>query len=329
MGAEIMSVHSVFNIEGYVGNPIAVEIPTNLAVIVKNDFDTQKFKVSLAEHQRRSAKLHSVASKSGASIEGFNTTIKNICERGKKLKPFNVGIIRVLKYGDAKWMAITPLRSFLTRGVEGYTTEQLVGRYCHFFEEQAKDFGDLFYHIVERQNCLTDYSNELLKRDVFYLAKRDYLDGLITSADASLESKVESCVQISDLAKKAVVNRYGIKQEEVADARKVVDGLMVENGKATDEIDGLLRWCCGMKNVLALAKERMDNYGLHLGQTLVTYMQVTSLQRGFKETNNAITGLVGVMTAAQVTADNGLNEVIDFVKKNGVYTKPFEHGKLI
>ncbi len=320
-------VYSVFNIDGYYGDSDVTILPEKLEIAVSNEFDVKRFRKSLEEHQRLNQTLHKTITISSESTDEFNTIIKRICERGRRLKPFNTGLIRVLKYGETKWMGISPLRKMLTKGIEGYTTEQLIERYCGFFEEQAVDFGDIFFHVVERENILVNYSNDLVRKDIFYISKRDLIDRMISKIEN--ENGIAADESLPGNTRKALVDRDAIKRNETAESMKVIDTLMKENGTAIREVGGLLRWCSGMKNVLALAKERMDNYATHLSQTLTVYMQATSLQRGFRETNNAIFGLVDVITMAQKTADGGLNDVIDFVRSNGIYSRPIENFKAV
>jgi hypothetical protein len=120
-----------------------------------------------------------------------------------------------------------------------------------------------------------------------------------------------------------------MKHDEIKDSREILEKLVDENGNAMNEVDGLIKWCSGMKNVLAFGKERMDNYAVHLNETLSTYLQATSINRSFRNTNSSITGLVTVMCAAQNAADDGITNVVKFIEKNGVYLKPKNYGGFI
>ena len=54
----------------------------------------------------------------------------------------------------------------------------------------------------------------------------------------------------------------------------------------------------------------------------------SSSMAGVGDTNSSISGLVDVMCAAQNAADDGITNVVDFIKKNGVYLKPKNYGGL-
>jgi hypothetical protein len=319
-----MEVHSILNIDGY-GVDLDVDIQKKLETLVSNDFDIEKFRKSFIEHQ----KSVNEDMFDGVSIDEFNGVVNRVCERGKKLKPFNSALVRTLKYGKSRLMGLGVVRKLISGELEGYSTEQLIERYCGFFEEQAEDFGELFFHVVERENCLIDYGNSLITKNQFYCGKGESIDELVKKRGAERDSTVKEITGwegLSPVAKRSLIKRAGLRYSEANGSRDVVKKLIDENGLAIEEVDGLISWCSGMKNVLALGKERMDNYSAHLRETLVTYMQATSLGRAFKDTNSAVGGLIGVMEAAQVAADTGMKDVGDFVKRNGIYGKSIKIG---
>jgi hypothetical protein len=241
------------------------------------------------------------------------------------LKPFNKGLVRALKYGESGFMSLGPIRKLFSGAIEGYSTEDLVKKYCTFFEEQAKDFGELFYHIVERENSLINYNNELINRNQFYENNNKSIENLIDRSIGEKDEIVEKIMnseEISTAVKKNLIRRTEMRYEGFKDSKKMVETLLSENCEAMEEIEGLVKWCSGMKNVLALSKERMDNYAAHIKETMTSYLQATSLNRSFKKTNSAINGLAEVISAAQMTADNGIENVVDFIKTNGIYKNP-------
>jgi len=318
-------VYSVLNIEGY-GVDLEVVTPPKLEVLVKNDFDIEKFKMSFAEHQRQST---DVVFDSCSSIDEFNEVVNRVSERGRRLRPFNAALVRTLRYGRSKAMGFGFIRRLVSGELDGYSTEQLVQKYCDFFDEQAIDFGELFYHVVERENSLVDYANSLITRNQFYCAESESIEGLIEERETERDSIIDEIKKwdgLSAVAKKSLIRRAGLKHTEARGSRDVVKKLINENGMAIEEVDGLITWCVGMKNVLALGKERMDNYSAHLRETLVTYMQATSLGRAFRDTNSAVGGLISVMEAAQSAADRGMIDVGNFVRRNGVYGKTIRIG---
>lgn len=315
-----MKVYSVFNIEGYGNELVQSKIPSELERIICNEFDVEKFRCSLEEHQRERKSLVP-----DSSIDQFNEIIDRVGKRSERLKPFNKGLIKALKYGDSWIMTIGPVRKMLVRDVEGYTTEGLVGKYCDFFDEQAEDFGGLFYHVIERESGLVDYSNHLIERNQFYAGQNGMLKKLVSSTESKkneISSIIRGVRNISSAVRKSLLNRASMKGNDVKASLDIVRKLTDENEMAIAEVDGLLNWCGGMKNVLALSKERMDNYALHMRETLTAYLQAVSLNRSFRETNTAISGLIEVMTAAQSTADEGVKDLIKFVRTNGIYSRP-------
>ncbi len=324
-------INSVFNIRGYSSGEGKIEIPTELESLVQNDFDIDEFKNSLHEHKKQNSLLHREMLAYSSNVDQFNSIINRISTRDENLKPFNKGLVRTLKYGESSFLSFKPLRKFIVGGVEGYNTEELVGKYCEFFEEQASDFGELFYHIVERENKLTNYSNALIKKNQFYETKKEDVHGLLEIGFGDKEElveKIKTSEGISERAKSSLISRTQMKYDEIKDSKEILEKLVGENGNAMCEVDGLMKWCSGMKNVLAFGKERMDNYAIHLNETLTTYLQATSINRSFRDTNSSISGLVDVMCAAQNAADDGITNVVDFIKKNGVYLKPKSYGSL-
>ncbi len=318
-------LYSVFNIVGYGNNIDTSEIPEDLECIIRNDFDVDGFKKSMKEHQSRGYELHKEIMQNNTSVDDFNVTIKRISSRGEKLKPFNNGLVRALKYGESRFMSIGPIRKLFSGSIEGYSTEDLVTKYCTFFEEQAEDFGDLFYHIVERENSLINYSNELINRDQFYESNNKSMESIIDKGFSEKEvvvEKITNSEEISPAVKQNLIRRTEMKYEEFKDSKNMMEILIKENCEAIGEIEGLVKWCSGMKNVLALSKERMDNYATHMKETMTSYLQATSLNRSFKKTNSAINGLAEVISAAQITADNGIENIVDFMKTNGIYRNP-------
>tara|TARA_Y100000310_G_scaffold343547_1_gene451739 strand:- start:2163 stop:3152 length:990 start_codon:yes stop_codon:yes gene_type:complete len=324
-------IYSVFNIDGYGSGKGLSKIPNDLEDIVRNDFDIEGFKRSLQEHQKHGYDLHKEIINNSAAVDDFNSIIKRVSGRGSRLKPFNHSIIRALKYGESKFMSFSPVRKLLFGKIEGCTTEDLVNKYCSFFEEQAEDFGDLFYHVVKRENSLLDYNNDLLKRDQFYTSKSDSIECLIESGreeKQTISDKIVSVENISETVKNSLLRRVNLRHDEMEDSKKILGKLINENGGAVEEVDGLIKWCSGMKNVLALAKERMDNYSSHMKETMVTYLQATSLNKSFKETNSAVRGLVEVISTAQTTADQGIDNIIEFIRRNGIYQNPSDYRGL-
>lgn len=324
-------VHSVFGIEGYGGESVALMTP-ELEELVKNDFDVGSFRSSLQEHQANESALHREMVASVESIEGFNEVIKRVKERSKGLKPLNRGLVRALKFGQGKLFGVLNVGGLFTRSVNGYSTESLVAKYCDFFEEQAGDFGQLFAHIVEREGRLTDYLNGLIRRNQFYVGTQESLDQVIEKRAEERDSilgKIESSHEISRSAKKALTDRAKWRYDGTKDSRKIADILIQENERAMEEVGGLVVWCGGMKNILALGKERMDNYCRHLEETMVAYLQAISMNRCFRDTNNAVSGMASVMLSAQASADEGIKSIVDFVKHNGLYGQPISFKGLL
>ena len=151
-------VRSVFGIDGYGGGSVALMTP-ELEELVKSDFNLEKFRSSLQEHQSHEAELHKEMVASVESIEGFNEVIKRVKNRAGGLKPLNRGLVRALKFGQGRFFGLLNVGGIFTRSLNSYSTEGLVAKYCDFFGEHARDFGQLFFHVVEREGRLTDYSN--------------------------------------------------------------------------------------------------------------------------------------------------------------------------
>lgn len=324
-------VHSVFGIDGYGGDSVALMTP-ELEELVKNDFDVEKFRSSLQEHQTHEVALHREMVASVESIEEFNGVIKRVKERSKGLKPLNRGLVRALKFGQGRFFGLLNVGGFFTKSLSGYRTEDLVAKYCEFFEEHASDFGQLFCHVVEREGRLTDYSNELIRRNQFYVSTQGALDEMVerraSERDVVLRG-IEGSSEISRMARSALIDRAKWRYEGAADSRKIADILIQENERAMEEVGGLIEWCGGMKNVLALGKERMDNYCRHLEETMVAYLQAISINRCFRDTNNAVSGMASVMLSAQASADEGIKNIVEFVKHNGLYGKPINFRGLL
>lgn len=317
-------VHSVFGIDGYGGSNVVLMTP-ELEELVKNDFDVERFRSSLQEHQAHEDALHREMIASVESIEEFNGVIKKIKERARGLKPLNRGLVRALRFGQGRLFGLLNIGGLFTKSLGGYSTEELVAKYCEFFEEHASDFGQLFCHVVEREGRLTDYSNELVRRNQFYVGTQGVLDRVVEERSRERDAvvkRIECSPEISRPARKALVDRAKWRYAGATDSRKIADILVQENERAMEEVGGLIQWCGGMKNVLALGKERMDNYCRHLEETMVAYLQAISINRCFRDTNNAVSGMASVMLSAQASADEGIKSIVEFVKHNGLYGKP-------
>lgn len=319
-------MYSVFSIDGYGGDSVALITP-ELEELVKSDFDLEKFRSSLQEHQGHEAALHKEMVASVESIEGFNEVIQRVKKRASGLKPLNRGLVRVLKHGQGRLFGLLNVGGIFTKSFDGYSTEDLVARYCTFFEEHAGDFGQLFSHVVEREGRLTNYSNELIRRNQFYVGSQEALDQVVDIRLGEREAlckAIEGSSEISGVARRALTDRSKLKYNEAVGSRKIADILVQENERAMEEVGGLIKWCGGMKNVLALGKERMDNYCRHLEETMVAYLQAISMNRCFRDTNNAVSGMASVMLSAQSSADEGIDSIVNFVKHNGLYGKPIK-----
>ncbi|MBT4577054.1 hypothetical protein HOB91_01875 [Candidatus Woesearchaeota archaeon] len=317
-------VHSVFGVEGYGGEEVASMTP-KLEELVNNDFDLEKFRISLQAHQLQESDMRKEMIHSVGSIEKFNDVIHRVKERSNGLKPLNKELVRALKYGHSKIFGIFNIGGLLTKSLRGHRTEDLVSKYCGFFDEQAEDFGQLFYHVVEREGKLTDYSNELVRKNQFYLGTQETLDteiGRLSEEKNSVSKIVVDSTEITAIARKAIVDRAKMKYDGSVESRRMLDTLVSENERAIEETGGLIGWSCGMKNVLALGKERMDNYCRHLEETMVAYLQAISMNNCFRDTNNAVRGMANVMIAAQASADSGVSNIVEFIKHNGLYGKP-------
>jgi hypothetical protein len=318
------NIYSVFNLSCYKEGEGVTDVPNELEPYLKNDFDIEEFRESLIEHQRNNSYLNKNFTEGGESLDEFNSIIHRITNRGKELQPFNKSIVRILKYGKGGIGNLMLFKRLIGGKLNNYSSEELVQKYCTFFAEQAEDFGSLFYHVVNRENKLVEYSNELISRSQFYHTKANSLEEFIHSScnDRELAIKtISSSKDIGNSAKKSLCNRINSKYKELVQSEKMIGKIMKENESAMDEIDGLVQWCSGIKSVVALGKERMDNYSIHLKESLETYLQISSLNRGFKETNNAVDGLIKAIDSAQMTANNGLYHINDFIKNNGIYMK--------
>ncbi len=317
-------VHSIFGVEGY-GNGDVIPITPNLEELVVNDFDLEKFRTSLQKHQIYESDMRKEMIHSVSSIEKFNEVIHRVKDRSKGLRPLNKGLVTALKYGNTKAFGLLNVGGLLTRKLNGYKTEDLVAKYCGFFDEQAEDFGQLFYHIVEREGKLIDYSNELVRKNQFYLGTQERLDSEIERLDLekdSISGKVIDYSEITAVARKSIADRAKMKHDGSIESRRMLDLLVSENEKAIGEVSGLINWSSGMKNVLALGKERMDNYCRHLEETMVVYLHAISMNNCFRDVNNAVEGMADVMITAQASADAGVKNIVDFIKDNGLYGKP-------
>lgn len=320
------NVHSVFGVEGYGGEEVA-SMTSELEELVKNEFDLEKFRTSLQAHQIQESDMRKEMIHSVGSIEKFNDVIHRVKERSNGLKPLNRELVRALKYGNNKIFGIFNIGGLLTKNLRGHRTEDLVTQYCGFFDEQAEDFGQLFYHVVEREGKLTDYSNELVRKNQFYLGTQKVLDSEIErlcQEKNSISEQVIDTVEITPVARKAIVDRSKMRYNGSVESRRMLDSLVSENERAIEEVGGLIGWSSGMKNVLALGKERMDNYCRHLEETMVAYLQAISMNNCFRDTNNAVRGMADVMVAAQASADAGVSNIVDFIKHNGLYGKPLK-----
>ncbi len=319
-------VISIYNVDGFGQKLIEDKGFPDLGDVVENGVDVEALRSSLDEHSKKTSSIYSDIRVSKDSIDEFNEVISRVCKRGKRLKPFNRCVVRALKYGENKVVNLLP-SWLLYKGLDRFSTQELVMKYCGFFTEQAEDFGSLFFHVVERESSLVDYSNELLRKNQFYLSKEEMLQDLIGDGDERRKDaveKVKSCEDLSVAAKRTLVERVNLRQGELLETRKAIKRLVKENETAMQEIVGLVRWCSGMKEVLAFGKERMDNYSAHLQETLTTYLQAVSLNRGFRATGNVVSELAEVMRVAQQTADEGVGSVFDFIRNRGVYNKPLE-----
>ena len=119
-----------------------------------------------------------------------------------------------------------------------------------------------------------------------------------------------------------------LKCGEFKGSKNAIERLVKENEMAMEEVQALMKWCSDMKGVLVFSKERMDNYAVHLQETLTTYLQAVSLNRGFKVTGSSVEELAEVMRIAQETVDEGVGSVLNFIRSNGVYCKPLDFKRM-
>tara|TARA_Y100000310_G_scaffold285479_1_gene308956 strand:- start:1919 stop:2899 length:981 start_codon:yes stop_codon:yes gene_type:complete len=314
-------VYSIFNIEGYGHGLTECKIPSALEEVLRNDIDVEKLKLSLAKHKKNNLKFYDDIIISSDSIDNFNKTVNNISKRSKTLRTSNKSLVRVLKYGQGKIANIIPDR-LMPSELRGVSTQDLVEIYSGYFNDQAADFGELFYQVVQREDSLTDYNKSLVSKNQLYNNKSEDLERLLVDGGEKREDIAEKILDsegFSDITKNSLIKRVDRKYAEIESCKDSVEMLVCDNENATTEVDGLLDWCSGMKNILASGKERMDNHAVHLREAMTTYLQAISLNRAFRETNSAVKGLVEVMKSAQMSADKGFEDVSEFVKNRGIF----------
>jgi hypothetical protein len=324
-------MNSIFNLKGSGQEVVVLEVPSELEVAVKNDFNVKELRKSLDEHRKECNLVYDAIKGSRDSLDEFNLVINRMDERGRMLKPFNRCVVRALKYGNNKMINLLPVSKLLYKGLDKFSTQELVMKYCNFFGEQAEDFGELFYHVVERESSLVDYSKDLVGKNQFYLLKRKSLGELAEKSEKEKHvviEKIRGCEDVSEAVKKALVGRVELRCGEVIESDNAVGRLVKENEMAMEEAQALMKWCSDMKGVLVFSKERMDNYAAHLQETLTTYLQAVSLNKGFRITGSSVEELANVMRVAQETADQGVEGVLNFIQSNGVYCKPLDFKRM-
>jgi len=289
----------------------------------REPLDLPAFRQGLVEQQHERMITRHHHQEQTRAIAGFSDVVSRVRERGTHLQPFNTAIVRTLRYGDNKLAHLPLVRSFFFKGLEGKTTNDLIQAYCTFFDQQADDFGHLFHHVVEREQTLTDYSDDLVRRDHFY---QDHKRALTTAFEGITPKVIPDVLPIA--AQQTLQRRATREYDSLMQSMTVLDKLLDDTSAGLTEVDGLLDWCSGMKNILVLGKERMDNYGTHLHHTLITYLQAASLHRSLHDTHSTVQGLVDVMNTAQITADKGLEDLTMFVADKGIYSQPLRSGVL-
>jgi len=244
-------------------------------------------------------------------MNAFGEVIERVTERGREMVPFNKYVIRVLKYGDHRIINSIPFIRLFYGAVAGYSCADLVTKYYTFFNNQAEDFGRLFFHVARRERKLERYNAQLMKKGRFYATNKDHL-GKIN------EEKAEERKRVTD---REETRQLDLEYRQTKAVTNAVSQLQEETQKNKEEVEGLLEWCAGMKGILAYSKENMENRGQHMKETLPAYMQATYLNKGFRETRKVVEGLVAIIQEAQQSADEGISSVTTFIEHNGLQGK--------
>jgi len=301
------------------------EISRLYELVKPEGFSIEQFRKSFQVYEQETNNLRNDIDNLTTDIDEFNETINNVTLRGREMKPFNKFVIRVLKHGDNTFINSLPFSRFIYGNIRRYSSSDLISKYCTYLSDQAEDFGRLFFYVVDRENKLQDYTCRLLEKKGFYDSRFSDLEERITSMrkkKEELAEKLES-QDLPDGIKRAVAKRFSLNCSELSEASKSVKKLLRENKSGGEEVESLVEWCSGMKNILALSKERMENQAEHIKETIPTYLQAISLNRSLRETKQVVQGLVHVIQEAQQCADEGIVNVIDFAKSNNIY-KPFK-----